>query len=42
MVPGGPWHIAGWLPAQLREVFQRVKPQAGSYKHQAASFKLDK
>ena len=33
MVPGGPWHIAGWLPAQLREVFQ--KPQATSRKQQA-------
>jgi len=40
MVHSGPWHIAGWLPAQLREVFQ--KPQATSRKQQAASFKLDK
>jgi len=37
MVPGGPWHIAGWLPAQLREVFQ--KPEAASTKQQAASRK---
>ena len=40
MVPGGPWHIAGQLPEELREVFQ--KSQAASYKQQAASCKLDK
>jgi len=40
MVPGGPWHIAGWLLAQLREVFQ--KPEAASHKPQATSRKLDK
>jgi len=33
MVPSGPWHIAGQLPEELREVFQ--KPQATSVKQQA-------